>query len=214
MSDIIETFGNGGWFEDAGVNLEDVSEDPFNFGNGYHVVSVQEFRAPKVSETGTGKFGSYIFFEVEEAKYNRLKFGRWIQIPTPKAIQEETGVVFDPHNNHQDMAAASNFMRFLVALGFTKDNFNQANPATCQSRMFLARLFAREEEGQWRVGFGFASIKPMPQPGTEEYNALIPQIQGTGSGESMDGFAGGKAAGNGGGTSAIEAAMAADIENS
>lgn len=210
MSDI-EDFGmTGGFFADAGVDVEIISEDPYNFGRGYHVVSVKEWRAPKMSETGTGKYGSYIFFEVAEAKYEGLTFGRWIQLPTPKALQEASGVPFDPENNHKDMAAASNFMRFLAALGFTRDTLNQANPANCQNRQFLAVLGAREEDGRWNIGFGFASLKKMPEPGTEEFNALIPQIQGIEGAASRGGqneFAPKKSSAD-----AIAAAMAADMD--
>jgi hypothetical protein len=172
----------GGFFADAGVELDKVADDPYGFGQSYHIIAIKEWRAPAVSPTG--KFGSYIIFEYLEDRYKDMRpFGRWYQLPTPKAIQIQTGVPFDPENDPKDQQVAFTLKRLLWALGFNVDQMNTVNPSNSQGRPFLAKLFAAEEGGFWKVGFGTAGIKRMPEPGTEEYNALFAPSTGDPMGE-------------------------------
>jgi hypothetical protein len=208
-----DSWEGGGFFADSGVKVEDVADDPFNFGNGYHIIAIKEWRQPKVSPTG--KFGSYFVFEYMEPKYEKLRgFGRWYQIPTPKAIQDSTGNVFDPENNPDDMTVASNFKKLLWAVGHNVDQMNQARPKNTIGRPFLTRLKAvmNEESGYWEIRFSPQGLKRMPEPGTEEYNALMAQVSGASS-EGMNEFA--QPTGNSassGGISAAERAMRDEVE--
>lgn len=202
----------GGFFGDVEIGVEDIPDDPFGFGRGFHLVSVNEWRAPKVSDSG--KYGSYILFELMEPRYENVKpFGRWIQLPTPKAIQDETGVRFDPANDPKDMEVLVNLKMFFRALGFAADEMNKANPVNCLNRQFLAKLWAKEEEGRWVINFSFVGLRAMPEPGTEEYNAVMNVAMGIGDGSGSNEFAGGKKQSGGNAAAAIEAAMREDMNN-
>lgn len=209
-----ESYDGGGFFGDAGVNVETVSDDPYNFGTGYHLVAIKEWRVPKVSETG--RFGSYFVFELMEVKYERVRpFGRWYQMPTPKVIQDRTGVPFDPENNPDDMTVASNFKKLLWAVGHNADKMNEARPQNTVGKPFLTRLKAvmNDETGYWEIRFSPQGLKRMPEEGSEEYNAVMAHAAG-GSSAGLNEFSpnGNGNTGNGGGKSAAELAMLAEME--
>jgi hypothetical protein len=200
---------SSGFFEDAGIEIQDVPDDPFNFGQAYHILSINEVREPKVSPTG--KFGMYVFFEIIEDRYSNLKpFGRWIQLPTPKAVQLQTGVEFNPKLNPEDLAVVVNFKLFLKALGFRVDEMNQARPNNLQNRQMLAKLWANGNDGRWQINWGFAGLKSMPEAGSDEYNAVMAAASG-GSAEGLNELAGGKSGMSG--AEAIAAAMREDADS-
>lgn len=199
----------GGFFADAGVEVAAIADDPFGFGNVHHIIAVSEFRNPELSKSGSGKFGSYVTFEILEDRYSKLRpFGIWFQIPTPKAIQAATGISFDPNNNPDDQRVAFTFKRLLWAFGFNADQMNSANPANIQGRPFLSKLYAKEEDGFFKPMFSIGNVKRMPEPGTDEYNALMaPKTD-----DPLSEFATGNS--SGGGMSAAEKALAEEIANS
>lgn len=181
---------SGGFFDDAGVEIEKIADDPYGFGNSFHIVGVKECRDPKVTEKGD-KVGIWVTFEILEDKYQKVRpFSKWIQLPTPKAIQVASGVTFDIKSNPEDMAVAFNLKHFFRGLGFKVDEMNSANHQTIVGRQLLTRLSAREEDGFWRIGFALGGVRPTPEPGTKEYDAMMEMAAGTGGG--LDEFDGGK----------------------
>lgn len=198
----------GGFFADAGIEVANIADDPFGFGNGYHIIAANEFRNPELSKSGTGKFGSYVTFEILEDRYSKLRpFGIWFQIPTPKAIQAATGIPFDPKTNPDDQRVAFTFKRLLWAMGFNADQLNSANPSNIQGRPMLAKLYAKEEDGFFKPMFSIGGVKRMPEPGSEEYNALMAPKTDDPMGESAGGS-------SNGGMSAAEKALMDEMNNS
>lgn len=142
-----------GIFGNAGLNVNDIDEDPYKFGNDHwpmFVESVKEMKATEKDGELTGKFGIYVFFEIAHDKYKSVrKFGRWIQLPTPLEIQNETGIAFDPTSNLEDAKVVKFLIKFMVSMGFGIDEINAdtINPETdWAGKFFAAKLRAREGE--------------------------------------------------------------------
>lgn len=137
-----------GLFGDAGVNVSNIGDDHYNFGNDFHPLFLKEVRKPKVSDTG--KFGVYVICEIAADKYAKVRpFGRWIQLPTPKEVCEKFGTTFDPENDPQDAKVVGFLIKWFIALGFKMDEIQAdvPDPATnLQGKIFLARLKAMEND--------------------------------------------------------------------
>lgn len=157
-----------------------IVNDPWRFGNEYWPTFVQECRAPKASEKGL--YGMYVFFEIAHERYEHVKrFGRWIQLPTPKAVQEQFGTTFDPENNIKDANVYAFAIKFFLALGFSVDEIKSGRitPPLIQGRVFEAQYSVGKndngfEEPRWR------NPRVMPKEGSEEgYEAFAAQSQNT-----------------------------------
>lgn len=161
MSDEIEF--EGGFFDEAGVNVQDVPDDPFGFGNEFWPLVVTEVGAPKV--TGNkDKIGMMVKFAVDHPKYQghsvskNLGNGNWFQLPVPKALQGE--IPWDPQNNPKDMEAMVKLRRLFMALGFSKDELGSVNGAKMVGKRCMAKIFPREnEQGFWQFNLnGFKTV--------------------------------------------------------
>lgn len=133
------------WFEDAGLNVSDIADDPYGFGNDHHLIGVDSVKSVKVSEKGF--FGMYVYFKLLDEKFESLRpFGMYIQLPPPKEVQKEFGYVFDPKNDLKHAKVLSNLVKFLTALGFGVDEIQSgaANEHTIVGRYFLAKMRSKE----------------------------------------------------------------------
>ena len=142
------------WFADAGIDLNEVSENPYAaLGNSHWTLYVTEARAPKV--TPKGLFGIYCKFQIVEEQWQDVReFGRWIQLPTPKVTQEEYGTTFDPQSNRRDAETVAFLIKWLRALGFGDDEIaaGEATHEAIQGKPFLAQLKAVEnDEGYYEI---------------------------------------------------------------
>lgn len=194
-----------GFFEAAGVDVATVSDDPYNFGKDYHMVAIKEWRVAKVSPLG--KYGSYLFFEIVEDKYENVRpFGFWLQLPPPEAVQAETGIKFDAENDAADNLVAFNLKRLIFALGYNIDEMNKFHPRNASGKPFLARLYAKlnEESGYWEIRMNQPTIRRMPSEDTPEYEAVMARAAGEKAEKSS--------ASNDGGVNSAEAALLAAME--
>lgn len=193
MSDENEIEFEGGFFGDAGVNVADVPDDPFGFGNEPWPLVVTEVAKPKV--TGNkDKIGMMVTFAVDHPKYQghqvskQLGFGNWFQLPVPKALQNQ--IPWDPQNNPKDMEAMVKLRRLFISLGFGVDELSGVNGEKMVGRRCMAKIFPKEnEQGFWQ--FNLNGFKPI----------------GEGNGNSGWGnneFASGTTSNPGGGKSAAE----------
>lgn len=166
-----------GLFGAAGVNVADQQDDPYGFGKSHWPLFVKEVREPKVSDSG--KFGSYMLFEVAHDKYATLRpFGRWIQLPTPSEIQAETGVAFDPEENLEDMKVVNFLVKFMVALGFGIDEIaaDKVGLSDMEGKVFLAKIAVSEgesgyDEFRWFNPKAFDPAAPEGGSGLEEFRS-------------------------------------------
>lgn len=135
------------WFVDAGIDVSDVSEDPYGFGQNHWLIGVTEVKSVKA--TPKGLYGMYVMFELLEEKYSSLKpFGVWIQLPPPKQVQDDFGYEFDPKNDLKHAKVVTNLVKFLSALGFGADEIQSgsANAETIVGKMFLGKMKASEND--------------------------------------------------------------------
>jgi hypothetical protein len=158
------------WFADAGIDINDVSENPYAaLGNSHWTLYVTEAREPQVSKTGL--FGMYCKFQIVEEQWQDVReFGRWIQLPTPKQVQEDHGTTFDPANNRRDAETVAFLVKWLKALGFGMDEIasGQATHQNILNRAFLAQLRATEnDEGYYEIKWR----NPKPLETSAEENA-------------------------------------------
>jgi len=109
-----------------------------------------------------------------------------------EVVQQIVGKEFNPKEDAEDMAVASDFKRFLTNLGYKADELNSAHPRNAQNRQFLAKLWPSDNEGRWQINFSYIGMKPMPEVGSEEYNAIMAMAAG-GSAEGLNGFSKGGA---------------------
>lgn len=185
MSDEIEF--TGGFFDEAGVNVQDVPDDPFGFGNEFWPLVVTEVGAPKV--TGNkDKIGMMVTFAVDHPKYQghqvskQLGFGNWFQLPVPKALQSQ--IPWDPQNNPKDMEAAVKLRRLFMALGFSKDELGSVNGAKMVGRRCMAKIFPKEnEQGFWQ--FNINAFKTVGESDSDAWQEFKPGNQ-AGSGKSAE----------------------------
>jgi hypothetical protein len=161
------------WFEAAGINVADIEEDPYSFGENFWPLFVKECRQPKVSDTG--KFGMYVIMEIAHDKYNSVRpFGRWIQLPTPLDVQKQFDAPFDPKEDLKDAKVVAFLMKWLMALGFKADEIQAgvAKPETIQGKFFLAKLKVVEND-QGYDDILWRNPKAMPDAGTPEGMAMF-----------------------------------------
>lgn len=163
MSDENEIEFEGGFFGDAGVNVADVPDDPFGFGNEPWPLVVTEVAKPKV--TGNkDKIGMMVTFAVDHPKYQghqvskQLGFGNWFQLPVPKPLQNQ--IPWDPQNNPKDMEAMVKLRRLFISLGFGVDELSGVNGEKMVGRRCMAKIFPKEnEQGFWQ--FNLNGFKPI-----------------------------------------------------
>jgi hypothetical protein len=170
------------WFEAAGINVSDVQEDPYAFGEDYWPLYVKECRAPKVSDTG--KFGMYVIMEIAHDKYDSVRpFGRWIQLPTPLDVQKKFNAPFDPKVDLKDAKVVAFLMKWLQALGFKADEIQapgMVNETTIQGKLFLAKLKVVEND-QGYDDIIWRNPKQIPDAGTPEGMAVFSSQTATAS---------------------------------
>jgi hypothetical protein len=144
MSDLDDGIDfEGGFFEEAGINANDIPEDAYGFGNRHWPLVVVKVDKPKV--TGNqDKIGMKVYFAVDHPKYaghqvsKQLGWGNWIQLPVPKVLQNQ--IPWDPENNPKDAATMVNLRKLFEALGFKADELGKVNGPKMIGRRCMARI--------------------------------------------------------------------------
>jgi hypothetical protein len=153
----------GGFLDEAGINANDIPDDPFGFGNDFHRVFVLEVGAVKVTKN-KDKIGMMVKFAVDEAKYQGsfvsktgLGNGMWVQLPVPLELRSQI-----PWNSEGEMEqqAMYNLKELYKALGFAKDEYGSVNGKKMTGRPALAKIkVKRGDSGFWE--FNLNAMKPI-----------------------------------------------------
>ena len=152
-----------GIFADAGVNVAEVPDDPFGFGNDFWPLVVVEVGKAKV--TGNkDKIGMMVTFAVDHPKYQghqvskQLGYGNWFQLPVPKPLQGQ--IPFDPKNNPKDSEAMVKLKKLFVSLGFPADQLKGVKAEMLVGKRCMAKIFPKEnEQGFWQFNInGFKAV--------------------------------------------------------
>lgn len=141
-----------GFFDEAGVDVSDLSDDPFGFKDAFWKVRLVKIEAPKVTNGGD-KFGSKIVWVVEHPRFDNQfvsnpekGMGNWLQLPPPVPLHDQLG--WD-----KDSADAKrlffNFSKLLEALGFSRDEM----PKVGAEEMLNQACFAKVRVSQNEAGF-------------------------------------------------------------
>lgn len=175
MNDEIGIEFDEGIFADADVNLSDVPDDPFGFGQNFWPVRVVSVGKAKVTQGGD-KIGMMVKFIVDHPNYNNhwvgdpekgLGNGQWTQLPVPKKLQGQ--IPWDPKNNPKDMQALTNLKNFYKSLGYGVDEMARIHPQDIVGKGFLTKIkVTQDDNGFWQ--FRFNSPKPFGDGnGAEEF---------------------------------------------
>jgi hypothetical protein len=163
MSDEIEF--EGGIFDDAGVDLNNIPDDSFDFGNNFWPIRVIEVGPPKVT-ANKDKIGMMVKWAVEHPKYDghpvseKLGNGNWTRLPVPKALQGQ--IPWDPENEPKDKQVLIDLRDLYLALGFSKDQMRGVKPSDLVHKICLAKIKAKKTpEGFWQFNiFGHKPYEP------------------------------------------------------
>lgn len=153
MSDENEIELEGGFLDEAGIDGNDIPDDPFNFGNDYWPVRVIKVGKPKVT-AGGDKIGITVVFAVDHPRYqNSFVSGErglgnsWYQVPVPLALRSQ--IPWDPEGE-KEQQALYNLKELYKALGFKKDEFGSVSGAKMLNRGMLTKIkVGRNAEGFW-----------------------------------------------------------------
>jgi len=152
----------GGFLDEAGINANDIPDDPFGFGNDFHRVFVLEVGAVKVTKN-KDKIGMMVKFAVDEAKYQGsfvskgLGNGMWVQLPVPLALRGQ--IPWDPEGE-KEIGAMFQLTELYKALGFAKDEYGSVNAKKMLGRALLAKIkVGRTNDGFW--DFRLNALKPI-----------------------------------------------------
>ena len=150
-----------GFLEDAGVELTDLPDDPFGFGNQHWPLRLIEIGEPAVTKSGE-KFGVMLKWAVEHPMFDgtpqaeKLGNGNWIQLPVPEALQNS--VPWDKESP-EGKQVLFRFRQLLEALGFKADEMKSVGPKEMIQRMIYAKVSAKQNsEGFWQ--FNLFQMKP------------------------------------------------------
>lgn len=163
----------GGFLDEAGINANDIPDDPFGFGNDFHAVFVVEVGAVKVTKN-KDKIGMMVKFAVDEAKYQGsfvskgLGNGMWVQLPVPLALRSQ--IPWDPEGE-KEQQAMYNLKELYKALGFAKDEYGSVNGKKMEGRRALAKIkVGRTDDGFW--DFRLNAMKPIGDGnGNDEFSS-------------------------------------------
>lgn len=154
MSDENEFDIEGGFFDEAGINVNDIPDDPFGFGNDYWPLVVVEVGKAKVT-ANKDKIGMMVTFAVDHPKYQghqvskQLGFGNWFQLPVPKSLQGQ--IPWDTENNPKDAEAVSKLKRLFKSLGFPADQMSKVNGKMMLGKRCMAKIKPTEnDQGFWQ----------------------------------------------------------------
>lgn len=160
MSDEIEF--EGGIFDDAGVDLNDIPDDPFDFGNEFWPIRIIELGDVKVTTNGD-KVGMMMKWAVEHPKYDnhmvakQLGNGNWQRLPVPRALQGQ--IPWAPKSNPDDKKVLIDLRDLYVALGFSVDQMNGIKPSDLLGKICQAKIKPKKTpEGFWQ--FNIYAHKP------------------------------------------------------
>lgn len=153
----------GGFLDEAGIDANDIPDDPFGFGNDFWPVFVLEVGAPKVTKN-KDKIGMMVKFAVDHPKFQGsfvaktgLGNGMWVQLPVPLALRSQ--IPWEPEGE-MEVQAMYNLKELYKALGFAKDEYGSVNGKKMEGRRALTKIkVKRGDSGFWE--FNLNAMKPI-----------------------------------------------------
>jgi hypothetical protein len=182
MSDNEEIEFEGGFFEEAGVDPNDVADDQFGFGNQYWPVGVIEVGAPKVT-ANKDKIGMMVRFAVDHPDYQgsfvsgeRGLGNQWFRLPVPLAVRGQ--IPWDP-NGADEKKALVTLKQLYIALGFGADEFKKVNGKLMVGRRALTKIKPyQDDKGFWQ--FRLNNMKPIGESSGDGANEFTSHGQSNG----------------------------------
>lgn len=155
-----------GFFDDAGVDLSDIPDDAFGFGNDFWRIRIVECAEPKVT-SNQDKVGMMVKWAVDDPAFENNKptqqMRQWIQLPVPESHQGT--IPWNPKENPADKKVLVNLRNLFVALGFKNDEMGGVDGEKMLYRGCLSKIKPKQNaEGFWE--FGFFQQKPLPAEGS------------------------------------------------
>lgn len=166
MSDMFE----GGFFEEAEVDVHSIPDDPFGFGNDYWPIRIIEVGDPKVTQGGD-KIGMMVKWVVDHPNYHNhyvgktgLGNGQWFQLPVPVKLRGE--IPWDPQSDDAKNVTYK-LGKLYEALGFPKDRWAKVNKGLLIGAGCLTKIKpVMGDSGFWE--FRFNGMKPFPAEGSAQ----------------------------------------------
>lgn len=157
-----------GFFDEAGVNLNDIPDDPFGFGNDFWPIRLVEVGEPKVT-ANQDKIGMMVKWAVNDDAYASnlptQQMRQWIQLPVPEAYWGS--INWDPKNDPDHKKVLINLRDLFLALGFKNDEMGSVDGAKMLYRGCLAKVKPKKNsEGFWE--FSLYQMKALPTDGSAE----------------------------------------------
>jgi len=154
----------GGLFEEAGVNVADIPNDPFGFGNEFWPIVVLEVGPIKVTKNGD-KLGQMVKFAVDHPDYathyvgtKGLGNGTWYRLPVPLKLRDR--IPYDP--NGADEKKDNHKIGLLYgALGFPKDQWAKLNLSKLVGKRMMAKIKPVMEDGYYK--FNINAMKTLEE---------------------------------------------------
>jgi hypothetical protein len=171
----------GGFFDDAEIDANDVADDPFGFGNDFWPVRIIECGQPKVTNSAD-KIGMMIKWAVEHPKYDghqvskQLGLGNWMRLPVPVALRPR--IPFDPKSDPKDQQVLTDLKELYKALGIPADQMNKQNERTLVGKKCLVKIKPKKnEEGFWQ--FNLFAYKSIPEGSPDGVTEFMPKASGS-----------------------------------
>lgn len=162
----------GGFLEDAGVDLNEIPDDAFGFGNDHWPIRIVECGEVKVT-ANQDKVGMMIKWAVNLDAYSRnlptQQMRQWIQLPVPEAYQGT--IPWNPKENPADKKVLVDLRNLFRALGFKNDEMGGIDGDKMLYRGCLSRIKPRQNaDGFWE--FNFYQMKADDANGSAETPAV------------------------------------------
>lgn len=172
----------GGFFDEAGINVADIPDDAYGFGNQHWPLVVVKVDKPKVTNN-QDKIGMMVTFAVDHPKYaqhhvsKQLGFGNWIQLPVPLALRDQ--IPWDPDNNPKDAKALVDLRKLFESLGFKADELGKVNGPKMIGRRCMAKIKVSQNENGFDQ-FNLNNFKQVGENADAGWSGAAPVSNGGG----------------------------------
>lgn len=175
MSDENEIEFEGGFFDEAEVNANDVADDPFGFGNNFWPIRIIECKKPKVTANGD-KIGMQIVWAVEHPKYDghpvskQLGMGNWQRLPVPVSLRSR--IPWNPQGEPKDQQVLTDLKDLYKALGIPADEMGKQNEKTLVGKICSAKIKPKKnDEGFWKFNLVAYRVFDPESDGGDEFTS-------------------------------------------
>lgn len=161
----------GGFFDEGGVDVNEVPDDPYGFGKEFWPIFVVEVGPAKVTKK-KNMIGMMVKFAIDHPSFQGTRFaeklgnGNWYRLPVPVALRGQ--IPWDP-NGVDEKKALFQLGQLYGALGFPKDQWGKINGAIMKDKRFLAKIRVSQDD-QGFPRFNLQNPKPIgSEDGLDEF---------------------------------------------